>query len=222
MAVVKMLIVPQLLKMTGYTYEQALNDTDNHEISAMLYTKTGLAEAKNINFEVLVNCSLKELPLKSGEANSILGNLIDNAIEAVKLLTKLNLKVSNFEFKGDGFMAKKLLIILCFIIMMSMFIYVFYAKNSSNQVVVEHQFDSGKESGVYCLTAARDVLCLSGIDYRILQEVHVSGGLDMAAVQDGKIYVTIRGDLSKAGKAITILQCGKVIKNIELEQPLPA
>jgi len=58
--------------------------TDNHEISAMLYTKIGLAEAKNINLEVLINCSLKDLPLKSGEANSVLGNLIDNAMDAVE------------------------------------------------------------------------------------------------------------------------------------------
>ncbi len=58
--------------------------TDNHEISAMLYTKIGLAEAKNINLEVVINCSLRNLPLKSGEANSVLGNLIDNAMEAVE------------------------------------------------------------------------------------------------------------------------------------------
>ncbi len=58
--------------------------TDNHEISAMLYTKIGLAEAKNINLEVVINCSLKNLPLKSGESNSILGNLIDNAMEAAE------------------------------------------------------------------------------------------------------------------------------------------
>lgn len=58
--------------------------TDNHEISAMLYTKIGLAEAKNINLEVVINCSLKNLPLQSGEANSVLGNLIDNAMEAAE------------------------------------------------------------------------------------------------------------------------------------------
>ncbi|MEA4925592.1 MAG: GHKL domain-containing protein [Syntrophomonadaceae bacterium] len=58
--------------------------TDNHEVSAMLYTKIGLAEAKNINLEVVVNCSLKNLPLNPGEANSVLGNLIDNAIDAVE------------------------------------------------------------------------------------------------------------------------------------------
>lgn len=61
--------------------------TDNNEISAMLYTKIGLAEAKNINFEILIRCSLRDLPLKSREANSILGNLIDNAMDAVEKAT---------------------------------------------------------------------------------------------------------------------------------------
>lgn len=58
--------------------------TDNHQISAMLYTKIGLAEARNINLEITINCSLKDLPLRSGEANSILGNLIDNAMDAME------------------------------------------------------------------------------------------------------------------------------------------
>jgi hypothetical protein len=69
---------------SAITTHGELIKTDNHEISAMLYTKIGLAEAKNINLEVLINCSLKDLSLESGEANSILGNLIDNAMEAVE------------------------------------------------------------------------------------------------------------------------------------------
>ncbi|GAB6275267.1 MAG: hypothetical protein STSR0004_21320 [Peptococcaceae bacterium] len=50
----------------------------------LFITKVGLAEAKNINLEILIKCSLRNLPLKSGEANSILGNLLDNAMEAVE------------------------------------------------------------------------------------------------------------------------------------------
>jgi len=69
---------------SAITAHGELIKTDNHEISAMLYTKAGLAEAKNINLEILIKGSLKNLPLKSGEANSILGNLIDNAIDAVE------------------------------------------------------------------------------------------------------------------------------------------
>lgn len=61
--------------------------TDNNEISAMLYTKIGLAEAKNFNFEITIDCSLRDLPLKSREANSVLGNLIDNAMDALENTT---------------------------------------------------------------------------------------------------------------------------------------
>lgn len=58
--------------------------TDNLSISALLNTKIGLAEAKNIDLEITVECSLKEIPLTLLESSSLLGNLIDNAIEAVE------------------------------------------------------------------------------------------------------------------------------------------
>jgi len=61
-----------------------LISTDNLSISALLYTKTGLAETKNIKIEINVECSLKEIPLTPLEAESLLGNLIDNALEAVE------------------------------------------------------------------------------------------------------------------------------------------
>jgi len=58
--------------------------TDNFSIGALLYTKIGLAEARNIEMEIAVKCSLKEIPLSPHEASSLLGNLIDNALEAVE------------------------------------------------------------------------------------------------------------------------------------------
>lgn len=58
--------------------------TDNFSISALLYTKIGLAETRNIEMEIAVECSLKEIPLTPQEASSLLGNLIDNALEAVE------------------------------------------------------------------------------------------------------------------------------------------
>lgn len=56
--------------------------TDNPGITALLYAKAGLAEAKGLNFDLQVDCSLKEIPLTTMEMNSVLGNLLDNAIEA--------------------------------------------------------------------------------------------------------------------------------------------
>ncbi|MCG9969055.1 GHKL domain-containing protein [Pelotomaculum terephthalicicum JT] len=58
--------------------------TDNFSVSALLYTKIGLAEARSIEMEINIECSLKEIPLTPRETSSLLGNLIDNALEAVE------------------------------------------------------------------------------------------------------------------------------------------
>ena len=65
------------------TKTRELIKTDNLTVSAILYAKIGLAEAKNVDMEVDMECSLKELPLSPHEASSLLGNLIDNALDAV-------------------------------------------------------------------------------------------------------------------------------------------
>lgn len=56
--------------------------TDNFEISALLYGKLGLAESLNICFDLEIPNSLKTCPIITEDLVSILGNLIDNAIEA--------------------------------------------------------------------------------------------------------------------------------------------
>lgn len=58
--------------------------TDNLVITTLLQTKAGLAEGKKINFKVDVKTSLRKLPLKLRDLNIILGNLIDNALEAAE------------------------------------------------------------------------------------------------------------------------------------------
>ncbi len=57
--------------------------TDNPGISAMLFAKAGQAEARGVPFSIQVDCSLQGLSLSTMEANSLLGNLLDNAIDAV-------------------------------------------------------------------------------------------------------------------------------------------
>lgn len=57
--------------------------TDNLGITALLQTKIGLAEGRKISLEIDVQTSLKELPIKSRDINIMLGNVIDNALEAV-------------------------------------------------------------------------------------------------------------------------------------------
>lgn len=58
--------------------------TDNPPVSALLYSKIGVAETRNVRFDISIECSLEDLPLKSNEASSLLGNLIDNAFDAVE------------------------------------------------------------------------------------------------------------------------------------------
>lgn len=59
--------------------------TDNVNIGALLYTKLLIAETNNVRFDINLECSLADFPLKNNEASSLLGNLIDNAMdEAIK------------------------------------------------------------------------------------------------------------------------------------------
>ncbi|MFZ5646265.1 MAG: sensor histidine kinase [Bacillota bacterium] len=58
--------------------------TDNPAVSALLYTKIGIAETRNIKFDIVIDCSLEEFPLNGNEASSLLGNLVDNAFDAVE------------------------------------------------------------------------------------------------------------------------------------------
>ncbi|HML32148.1 sensor histidine kinase [Sporomusa sphaeroides] len=77
--------------------------TDNLNITALLHTKAGLAEARSIDFYITVKTSLRQLPLEVRDINLILGNLIDNAMEAVAELPVPERKVEVMiwqDFKG--------------------------------------------------------------------------------------------------------------------------
>jgi len=67
--------------------------TDNLDVTALLYTKTGLAEARKIDLDIRVETNLKQFPLEARDINLVLGNLIDNAMEAVEGLSILERKV---------------------------------------------------------------------------------------------------------------------------------
>jgi signal transduction histidine kinase len=57
--------------------------TDNLGITALLQTKTAMAEARKIKLNIEVKTSLQNLPPETSDVNIILGNLVDNALEAV-------------------------------------------------------------------------------------------------------------------------------------------
>lgn len=58
--------------------------TGNLGITALLYTKTGLAEARKIDLQITVETSFQQFSQQTRDINFILGNLIDNALDAVK------------------------------------------------------------------------------------------------------------------------------------------
>lgn len=64
------------------TAASELVKTDNLEISALLYAKTGLANARSIDLRITVETSLRQLGMETRDINLVLGNLIDNAFEA--------------------------------------------------------------------------------------------------------------------------------------------
>jgi sensor histidine kinase regulating citrate/malate metabolism len=57
---------------------------DNIWISALLQSKKGTAQSQKINLEYEIRGKLDELPLSPWEISKVLGNLIDNSIEAVE------------------------------------------------------------------------------------------------------------------------------------------
>ncbi len=54
-------------------------------LTALLNSKGKVAESKNIKFDFAIKCDLGGLPFSSWELSSVLGNLLDNAFEAVLL-----------------------------------------------------------------------------------------------------------------------------------------
>jgi len=71
----KMVKFPRNIVMMG--------KTDHHEINGLLHTKVHQADAKQISIDVTVSGSFRRIPLNPIEIGSILGNLIDNAMDAV-------------------------------------------------------------------------------------------------------------------------------------------
>ncbi|OPY55852.1 MAG: Sensor protein CitS [Pelotomaculum sp. PtaU1.Bin035] len=64
-------------------YNEALK-SENIELVALLHSKIGQAESKNIEIELYINGNIKHLPLNTMELSSIIGNLTDNALDATE------------------------------------------------------------------------------------------------------------------------------------------
>ncbi|AFV11680.1 signal transduction histidine kinase regulating citrate/malate metabolism [Thermacetogenium phaeum DSM 12270] len=56
------------------------------ELAALLLVKMGVASLKNISFTIEVDANLNMLRVKATDLNTVVGNLVDNAFEAVEPL----------------------------------------------------------------------------------------------------------------------------------------
>lgn len=62
-------------------------NSGNELVDAILNTKMSYAEEKNIAFEVDINASVGDIPLTLLDSTSLVGNLVDNAIEACQRIS---------------------------------------------------------------------------------------------------------------------------------------
>lgn len=57
-------------------------NTGDPAITSLLYGKQKVAEIKGVHFDIAVKCSLDKIGIPPGDLCSIIGNLLDNALEA--------------------------------------------------------------------------------------------------------------------------------------------
>ncbi len=79
--------------------------TDNPSISALLMVKSGVAETRNINIHYDIEGQFKDVPMPSWELTRVLGNLINNAMDAVQDLPPENCYIEvNLQENANGFL----------------------------------------------------------------------------------------------------------------------
>jgi sensor histidine kinase regulating citrate/malate metabolism len=82
-------------------YNEALK-SNNVELAALLHSKIGQAESKNITIELYMSSNIDHLPISSMDLSSIIGNLIDNALAATENMPSDKRKITlNIEQSGS-------------------------------------------------------------------------------------------------------------------------
>ncbi|MFA4885984.1 MAG: Spo0B domain-containing protein [Desulfotomaculaceae bacterium] len=79
--------------------------TDNPMISALIYSRVGLAESKGIDIKLSITGSLNNLRINNTDLISIIGNLLDNAIEATENSATPNKEISVIIDRQDNSLA---------------------------------------------------------------------------------------------------------------------
>lgn len=72
--------------LTLFDIQELKNLVNIPELAALLLVKMGIASLKNISFTIEVESNLKMLRVKAIDLNTVVGNLVDNAFEAVESL----------------------------------------------------------------------------------------------------------------------------------------
>jgi sensor histidine kinase regulating citrate/malate metabolism len=72
------------------------------ELSALLLVKTGVATSRNISFKIEVRSDLSKINVRPFDLVAIIGNLINNALEAVENLPVTERKVQFQVFENTG------------------------------------------------------------------------------------------------------------------------
>ncbi len=85
-----------------YWYLQEIIQVGHPALTVLLNTKQKVAESKGIDFAFSVKCDLSTIHVNSWELSSILGNLVDNALEAVLQLKGMK-RVAVEVKKENGF-----------------------------------------------------------------------------------------------------------------------
>lgn len=92
-----------LSQLVGETRKaEEILSVDNLAITALLKSKQALSVARKVTFETAINCSLQNLKIRSFDLVKILGNLLDNALDAAAEQDEDFRRVSLRIFRENG------------------------------------------------------------------------------------------------------------------------
>ncbi|GAA0182027.1 hypothetical protein SH2C18_44730 [Clostridium sediminicola] len=77
----------------SFSEKDKLINTGNIIISSLIYSKSNIANSKNIDFKFNYEKPIPVYPLKDYEITEVIGNIIDNAIEATESVDKKDKKI---------------------------------------------------------------------------------------------------------------------------------
>lgn len=90
----------------GYSHTDDIVYVENMALTALINGKRKVAEINKIDFNFSIKCSLSKLKINSWDLCSLLGNLLDNAFEAVKKEKHEKLVSLNIDYLNGRYIMK--------------------------------------------------------------------------------------------------------------------